>query len=192
MRLRPGSHITGIDPWQAGLERLRNRIIQYGITSISLIEGVAEKLPFPADQFDLVVSNNGINNVQDLEQTFKECNRVTRKGAEFLWTMNTNGSFKTFYHIFKTIVSDRNIPGGIENINQHIYLKRRPVEEMKTRLSNAGFKIRHMEESSFSYRFSSGSAMFRHTFIRAAFLESWKKLVPAVQLDEIFTEFEKS
>jgi len=191
MRLGTGSHITGIDPWQAGLERLRYRIIQYGITNISLIEGVAEKMPFPADHFDLVVSNNGINNVQDLEQTFDECYRVAKKGAELLWTMNTNGSFKIFYDTFKTIVNDRNIPGGEGNIDQHIYLKRRPVEEMKSRLSNAGFQTLHIEKSSFSYRFANGSAMFRHTFIRAAFLDSWKKLVPADKMDEIFTELEK-
>jgi arsenite methyltransferase len=191
MRLGPSCHLTGIDPWKAGMARIKDRISHYEISNISLIEGVAENMPLPSDFFDLLVSNNGINNVQDLEQAFKECNRVARKGAEFLWTMNTDGSFKTFYDTFKAIVSEKNLESVNENINQHIYLKRRPIPEMKTRLNKAGFEIISIGESSFSYRFSSASAMFRHTFIRLAFLESWKKLVPPDKLNEIFDELEK-
>jgi ubiquinone/menaquinone biosynthesis C-methylase UbiE len=191
MRLGPKSHITGIDPWKAGIQRIRDRIAQYGIANISLIEGVAENMQLPSNHFDLLVSNNGINNVQNLQQVFKECNRVSTQGAEFIWTMNTDGSFKPFYETFKALIIEKNIKNSLENIDQHIYLKRRPVTEMKTRLIDAGFAIRSIEESSFSYRFASGSAMFRHTFIRLAFLESWKKLVPANQMVEIFTELEK-
>ncbi len=192
MRLGQGSHITGIDPWKAGLARIRDRIAQYEITNISLIEGVAENMPLPSESFDLLVSNNGINNVQDLGQTFKECNRVARKGAEFLWTMNTDGSFKTFYECFKAVIIQRKLNSVIETIDQHIYLKRRPLEEMKLRLHEAGFELITIEESAFDYRFSSGSAMFRHTFIRLAFLDSWKKLVPADKVHEVFSELEKN
>jgi arsenite methyltransferase len=191
MRLGQKSYITGIDPWKAGLARIRDRIAHYDITNISLIEGVAENMPLPSEHFDLLVSNNGINNVQNLEQAFKECNRVARKGAKFLWTMNTDGSFKTFYDSFKALVIEKNLESVSRKIDEHIYLKRRPVGEMKLRLEAAGFEIENMEESSFSYRFSSASAMFRHTFIRLAFLDSWKKLVPADKLQEIFTELEK-
>jgi arsenite methyltransferase len=191
MRLGQKSHITGIDPWKAGLTRIRDRISHYEITNISLIEGVAENMPVPSEHFDLLVSNNGINNVQNLEHAFKECSRVAKKGAKFLWTMNTDGSFKTFYDSFKALVIEKNLESVSRKIDEHIYLKRRPIEEMKLRLAAAGFEIVNMEESSFSYRFSSASAMFRHTFIRLAFLDSWKKLVQADKLQEIFTELEK-
>ncbi len=190
MRLGQGSHVTGIDPWKAGLARLRERVSHYGITNISLIEGVAEDMPLPSDHFDLLVSNNGINNVQDIEKAFRECNRVARNGAEFLWTMNTDESFKTFYDCFKLVVQDKNLGYLCDKIDEHIYLKRRPLGEMNTRLINAGFDVVDLEETCFSYRFSSASAMFRHTFIKVAFLDSWKKLVPPENLTEVFTELE--
>jgi arsenite methyltransferase len=191
MRFGPTCNITGIDPWKAGLARSRDRKIQYGITNITLIEGVAEKMPLPSNYFDLLVSNNGINNVRDLEQTFYECYRVAKNGAEFLWTMNTDGSFKTFYEIFKELLIERSLFDEKINLEQHIYSKRRPLEEMKTRLHAAGFEVRAIDESSFSYRFASGTEMFRHAFIQVAFLESWKNLVPVKHLNEIFTELEK-
>jgi arsenite methyltransferase len=190
MRLGTNSHITGLDPWKAGLARIREKMDQYDIPNISLTEGVAENMPFPSDHFDLIVSNNGINNVADLEQTFNECHRVAKQAAEFIWTMNTANSFNSFYEIFKELVIERKIKDAIDGINKHIYIKRRPVTEMLTRLNAAGFKVSGTEESSFSYRFSSGSAMFRHTFIRVAFLDSWKKLVPGNQVEEIFSELE--
>lgn len=191
MRLGTSSQLTGIDPWKAGLARMRERIARYGITNISLIEGVAENMPLPDNHFDLIISNNGINNVQNLDLTFAECNRVAKKGCEFIWTMNTFASFKIFYETYSSLVTERNLISVRENIDQHIYLKRRPVAEMKTMLMAAGFDINSVEESSFSYRFASGSAMFRHAFINVAFLDSWKKLVPSDQMNEIFTELEK-
>ena len=190
MRLGQGSHVTGIDPWKAGLARMRERVSHYGLTNISLIEGVAENMPLPSDHFDLLVSNNGINNVQDLDKAFLECNRVAKKGAEFLWTMNTDGSFKTFYNCFRETVNENNLAHLSKEINEHIYIKRRPLVEMKSRLNNAGFEVEAIEESSFNYRFSNASAMFRHTFIKVAFLDSWKNLVPAEHHQKIFTELE--
>ena len=191
MRLGPKSQLTGIDPWKAGLARTRERIARYGITNISLIEGVAENMPLPDNHFDLIISNNGINNVQNLDLTFAECSRVAKKGCEFIWTMNTSASFKIFYETYSSLAIERNLKSVRENIDQHIYLKRRPVAEMKTMLMAAGFDINSVEESSFSYRFASGSAMFRHAFINVAFLDSWKKLVPSDRMNEIFTELEK-
>ena len=190
MLLGPKSHVTGIDPWKAGLVRIRERISGYQISNVTLIEGVAENMALPSNHFDLLVSNNGINNVQNLAQTFDECNRVAKQGAEFLWTMNTDSSFKVFYETLKNLIIEKNIKDGIANINQHIYLKRMPLDEVKSKLKASGFEIINIIESSFSYRFASGSAMFMHSFIRVAFLESWKKLVPDEQMEECFTELE--
>lgn len=190
MRLGNSSHVTGIDPWKAGLDRIRDRISHYGITNISLIEGFAENMPLPSEHFDLLVSNNGINNVQDIPKTFAECNRVAKKGAYFLWTMNTEDSFKPFYEAFKALALEKNMPDLVAKINEHIHQKRRPVKEMTDMLAIAGFQVESIDNSSFAYRFANASSMFRHTFIKLAFLESWKNLLPASKWIEIFPELE--
>jgi ubiquinone/menaquinone biosynthesis C-methylase UbiE len=58
----------GIDPWRAALERARRKAETRALASVRLYEGVAEALPLADRTVDLIVSNNGINNVPDLDR----------------------------------------------------------------------------------------------------------------------------
>jgi ubiquinone/menaquinone biosynthesis C-methylase UbiE len=62
-RLGETSMVYGIDPWTEVIDRAQLKIAKYGIKNIVLISGYAEKLPFENSFFDIIVSNNGINNV---------------------------------------------------------------------------------------------------------------------------------
>ena len=39
-----------------------------------------DNLPFENHCFDLIVSNNGVKNIQDITRAFRECRRVVPKG----------------------------------------------------------------------------------------------------------------
>jgi hypothetical protein len=54
-----------------------------------------------------------------------------------------------------------------------------------------GFAVKNLEHDHFCYKFSSGTAMLNHYFIRLAFMESWIKFLPEDKLDEIFDLIEK-
>ena len=77
-RLGSSSKVYGIDPWKAAVERTQNKINVLGLTSIELIEGVAENIPLPDDSVDLIVSNNGIDDVHDLDKVMRECSRIAK------------------------------------------------------------------------------------------------------------------
>ena len=66
MRLGSSSRIYGIDPWHAGMERARWKKEIMNVQNVELIRGLAEDMPFEDSFFDLLVSNNGINNVRSL------------------------------------------------------------------------------------------------------------------------------
>ena len=74
------------------------------VQNVELIEGAAEHMPFENNFFDLLVSNNGLNNVQDLPKTLSECSRVSRPGAQFVFTFNTNKTFTEFYDVFREVL----------------------------------------------------------------------------------------
>ena len=81
MRLGPTCKVFGIDPWKAAIERTKFKLKYIGVQNVELVEGVAEQMPFENNFFDLIVSNNGLNNVQDLPKTLNECSRVSRPGS---------------------------------------------------------------------------------------------------------------
>src|SRR5512138_2099439 len=57
-RLDQGSMVTGVDPSSECVETIRSKIRSGGLANASIVEGFAEKLPFPDASFDLVTSNN--------------------------------------------------------------------------------------------------------------------------------------
>jgi ubiquinone/menaquinone biosynthesis C-methylase UbiE len=191
MRLGKSCKVYGIDPWKAAIERTSYKIKHYGITNVELIEGVAENITLETNSIDLLVSNNGINNVQDLSKTLSECNRVAKKGAQFVITVNLPDSMIEFYTVFEKVLIENGFKELIPDLKAHIYKKRIPLETHRKLLDENGFKVLKAKESEFSFRFNDAESMFSHFLISLAFLDSWKEIVPETHRKEIFLEIEK-
>ena len=190
MRLGPSSKVYGIDPGKAGMERAQLKLKYADVQNIELIEGVAETLPFENNFFDLIVSNNGLNNVQDLTKVLEECNRVSKMTAQFVFTFNTNRTFIEFYDMFREVLREHGLRECEEKIDAHIYSKRKPLSEFKDMLGEAGFLIRAIHEDEFTYRFSDGTSIFNHFFMKLAFMGAWKEIVPESLQNEVFQQIE--
>jgi arsenite methyltransferase len=190
MRLGPSSKVYGIDPGKAGMERTRLKLKYADVQNIELIQGIAETLPFENNLFDLIVSNNGLNNVQDLAKVLAECNRVSKMAAQLVFTFNTNRTFIELYDVFREVLKEHGLPDCEKNIDAHIYSKRKPLSEFKEMLEAAGFLVRAIDEDEFIYRFSDGTSMFNHFFMKLAFMEAWKEIVTSGIQDEIFRQIE--
>ncbi len=191
MRLGPSSKVYGIDPWKVGLERARLKLKYTGVNNVELVEGVAENMPFEDNFFDLIVSNNGINNVQDIDKTFSECNRVARIGAQFVFTFNTERTFAEFYDLYRETLKENSLQEYGAKIDAHIYAKRRPLPEIKNILQASGFRINALYEDEFSYHFSDGTSMLNHFSMKLAFLDAWKEIVPVDLQGKVFRQIEE-
>lgn len=78
----PGVQITGLDPSVKMLEVGQQKIAAEQLTDrITLVEGDAQKLPFPDHSFDGVCMAFGIRNVPDRKQALREMSRVTKPGG---------------------------------------------------------------------------------------------------------------
>ena len=190
IRLGNSSKVYGIDPWKAGIERAKQKIKMFGLSNIELVEGIAEQMPFQNNFFDLIVSNNGINNVQDIEKTFNECNRVTKVGAKFVFTFNTDQTFIEFYNVYREVLRENGLEKYNEKISEHIYSKRPPVSEIENKLKKYGFRINSISDDKFHYRFADGTAMLNHAVIKYAFMDSWKKIILENYHVKIFKQIE--
>lgn len=191
MRLGNTSKVYGIDPWKAGIERAKSKLQVNGVTNLELTEGVAENLPFENNFFDLLVSNNGINNVQDLAKTFAECNRVAKKGAQFVFTFNTDESFIEFYDIYRQALIECNLQQYNNAIDEHIYIRRKPLAEIKKLAEDSGFTIKALQSDVFFYHFADALALFNHFTVQYAFIGGWKEIIPEQYCDKVFTLIEE-
>ena len=191
MRLGNSCKLYGIDPWEAALERIKAKIKVYGINNVELINGVAENIPLPDNSVDLIISNNGLNNVKDINSVLSECCRISRIGSQLIFTYNTDKTMVEFYGVLEELLIEKNMTSEISLMNEHIYKKRKPVEEFVQLLNDNGFGINEISHDKFTYIFVDGTAMFNHFLIKLAFIDSWKVLIPEEIQNEFFEEIVK-
>jgi ubiquinone/menaquinone biosynthesis C-methylase UbiE len=176
-RLGSSCNVFGIDPWNTATERAKLKMKIWGITNLQILEGRAEELPFENDYFDLIISNNGTNNVDNEEKVFSEISRTAKSGAQLVITLNLLETMIEFYEIYEKVLVKNNKIDEVEKLKSHIHSKRKPLSSTKEIIENAGFEINEIFEDSFSLRFLDGSTMFNHFFIRLAFMESWRNIL---------------
>jgi arsenite methyltransferase len=191
MRLGPTSKVIGIDPWKHAHKRVQLKLAHTRVQNIELIEGVAEAMPFADCTFDLIFSNNGINNVQDLSKSLQECYRVAKNDAQFVFTFNLEKTFIEFYMLFRETLKELGLQQYERNIDAHIYSKRKPLAEMRSAVERAEFKITEVYEDTFHYRFADGTSMLNYFPFKLSFLPSWKEIVPEEQQEMIFQRLEE-
>lgn len=191
MRLGKTCKFYGIDPSEAVLERARKKADFYGLNNVTFLNSKAEHTPFSASFFHLIVSNNGFNNVDNLELALKESYRIAAPRCQFLMTMNTAGTMIEFYRLFEEVLREERLSDAVQKMKQHIATKRPRQIKVVSLLRKAGFKHIQKHRNSFAYRFTDGSSMLQHGFIQLAFLESWKELVPLEKQKSVFNKTER-
>lgn len=190
MRLGNSSKVYGIDPWKEVFERIRKKINYYEINNVILIEGSAEAIPLNDKSVDLITSNNGINNIANIDKAISECSRIMKTGGQFVFTMNTELTMIEFYTHLESILKEMKMESEIKLMHQHILNKRPPIKNILSLLNKYGFFVKDLEQNQFNYRFADGTSMFNHYFIRLAFISSWIKLLPEEKVEELFNKIE--
>jgi ubiquinone/menaquinone biosynthesis C-methylase UbiE len=188
-RLGSTCRVHGIDPWAAALQRARRKAQVRQVRNVSLWQGDAAAMPFPDGQFDLVVSNLGINNFSDPEAVLRECRRVSGQTARLVLTTNLQGHMEEFYAVFESTLFEMGLPNAITALQAHIR-HRATVEGLAALFERAGFRLSEVREEKESMRFLDGSALLQHYFIRLGFLDGWTGVLPAEEQEQALSRLE--
>ena len=189
-RLGSTCEAFGIDPWQQAVERINLKIRTYNLTNVKAVKGVAEHLPFENQYFGLVVSNNGINNVNDATLALSECYRVSRPDAQFVLTLNLEDTMKEFYQVYGETLIQRGLQDKVAAMKRQIYNKRRPLHETRFWLEKAGFEIQSINHDHFTLRFLTAKSLFHHALIKYWFLDGWKRILDDSVVEAVFRQME--
>ena len=133
-RLGPSCPVYGVDMWPAGLDRVHRKIRARGIGNATPVQGRAEALPFPDAFFGLIVSNNGINNVESIPAALGECARVSAPGAQLLLTLNLDGSLREFYDVLRQNLARAGLADRLPGVDAHIRAKRPALDALASQL----------------------------------------------------------
>lgn len=188
-RCGPGCRAYGIDTWRPALLRADEKRRTYGLRAAAVSVADAARLPFRAKQFDLVVSNLGINNFADPVAAFAECARVLKPGGVIAVTTNLRGHMREFYDVMADVLAGLRNDGALAALRTHVD-HRVTVDEVVQMYSDAGLAVTRVEQDSGVMRFADGTALLRDYFIKLGFLEAWKQVVAPAQRYETFRALE--
>jgi arsenite methyltransferase len=185
-RLGATCNVYGIDPWEAAVTRAARKMYTLRIGNTLPVMGRGEELPFEDGCFDLIVSNNGINNLDDAEAVLSECRRTSRSGAQLVITVNLPGTMIEFYKIYKSTLYELGKREEIEKMIEHIAAHRKPLKTTKQMIEAAGFHIDLIREETFRMSYTDGEALLNNPQIQIAFLNPWQRILDEEDLEPVF------
>ena len=189
-RLDPSSTLYGLDPDNDVLALARAKAAALELANVRFLASPAEHIALADSSVDLIVSNNGINNVADAEQVLQECFRIARPGAQMVLTVNLPETMKEFYSVFEAVLRDLSLTDEIKAMQEHIYAKRKPLATTEAWIQAAGFTIVSSRQDSFTLSYLDGTAFFKHHEISRYFLPPWRDVVRPERVERVFSEIE--
>jgi ubiquinone/menaquinone biosynthesis C-methylase UbiE len=85
-----GANVTAIDLTPRAVELAQAHLQLYHLNA-QVLEGNAEKLSFPDNTFDVVVSSGVLHHTPDTDAAFRECRRVLKPGGQAKITLYRKG-----------------------------------------------------------------------------------------------------
>jgi arsenite methyltransferase len=182
--------VTGIDIWKEGLNRAKKKIEFYKLENVKIVESDGAKQPFKDSEFDLIVSNLGLNNFSDPQAALFECYRVAKSEATIALTTNIKGHMQEFYDLFREILIDLNKKEYLDklSVNEN---HRGTKESICELLQNCGFNIVRVIEEKFQMRYLDSGALFNHSLTWIGFLDGWRSAADPEDEEEVFDRLEK-
>lgn len=191
MRFGTICKVYGIEIWEAGVNKTREKISVLNLSNAEIIHGNAQELPFEDEYFGLIISNNGLNNVEDVEKVLSECYRTLKPGGQFTFTFNLPDTMYEFYNEFKQVLEENNMKDELRKVDLHIREKRKTPGEMFDLLCKYKFVVNSSLSYSFGYKFTDAESMINYFIIRDSFLPVWLEILKEDDREKIFTEISK-
>ena len=189
-RLDPISKLTGIDTWETAVERANWKKSQYRLPNVEIIRCDAAKMPFHDKEFDLIVSNLGLNNFDNPQAVIRECYRVVKRPGRICLTTNLEGHFMEFYAVFEATLKELGMEHYLPKLKAQEQ-QRGTDETIRELLEDARFSVLKIIRDKFYMRYIDGTALLRHFLTIVGFLPGWRSVLPLEREAEVFALLEK-
>src|ERR1700744_6507268 len=122
-------------------------------------EAASPKLTFPADVYDLVVCNAGLNEMDDPQGAIADFVRVAKPGGRVAVTMPLAGTFHEFYDLFREVLHKLDRGDALDRLEEYL-AQQPPLEQLEGWLEDAGLVDLKSEYDSFTLLFKSSREFF--------------------------------
>jgi ubiquinone/menaquinone biosynthesis C-methylase UbiE len=186
-RLDDQGRIIAIDPSAPLLDVARRKA---GETSGKRIffrsEGVAPKLSFANEVYDLVMCNLGLDEVDEPAEALREFARVAKPGGQVLATLVLRGTWTEFYDIYREVLIKHDKHETLAKLEQLVEAHPEPETAIRW-MEGAGLSNVQLDVEHFTLLFRSSREFFFAPVIEYGPLSRWKEIAGKGQeMQDIF------
>jgi arsenite methyltransferase len=184
-RFGPSVKVYGVDNWQAAMVRTRQKIAAWELENVTLIEADAQCIDLPDRSIDLITSNLGLNNFENVSAVLGECKRLLKPNGKLCLSTNLYGTFAEFYAAMKAVAPPE-LQAKIQSQEGHRYA----LNDLQKLLERHGFQTVKSVSQTFTMTYANGTAFLNDYFIGMGFLPSWIALVDEAARPKYFVQVE--
>jgi ubiquinone/menaquinone biosynthesis C-methylase UbiE len=149
-------------------------------------ESTLPKLSFAEEVYDLVLSNAGLQQLDDPEPAVRECARVTKLGGRVIATYPLAGTFGEFHDLFREVLVKGDYKDAIDRLDAYL-TRYPPLEQAAGWFEDAGLTDIETEFESFTLLFKSSREFFFAPIIEYGPLSTWKAIAgKGQQMQDVF------
>ena len=179
------SQIYGIDIWEAGIHRTREKIRIFEIEHIKILEKSATEIDMEDNQIEIVTSNLGVNNFQEISKVYREIRRVLKPTGSLCITTNPIGTFAELFEVFESLMAGMELKNALAELEKYV-ARRKDKSAIVKELEEHGIRLVKSKSDSTIMRFLDGEALLDHSLIRIAFRETWEQMIGKEKVHEFF------
>lgn len=179
-RFGTDSKIYGIDIWEGGIKRTKEKIKTLELRNIEILEESATSIKLPRESVDLITSNLGVNNFSERRQVYQELYRILRQGGSVAITTNPIGTFKELFVLFEEVLKDLGQYNSIVQLDTYI-ANRNTESQIIKEFEASDFKFKQKVEDHTNIRFLSAESLLNHGLIRIGFREGWENFLKEIE-----------
>lgn len=174
------SKIYGIDIWQEGIHRTKEKIKTLELDNIEILQESATSINIGDQEVDLITSNLGVNNFDQKHEVYQEIYRILKQGGRLCLTTNPIGTFEELFGIFDAILKEMDLEE--EQNKLQAYVEHRNTEPgIVSEFNQHGLTLVKSMSDSTNIRFVDAEALLNHSLIRIGFRESWENMIHSDQ-----------
>ena len=184
-RFGENSKIYGIDIWEGGITRTKEKINTLELRNIEILNESASKISMEDNCIDLVTSNLGVNNFDEKDKVYAEIKRILKPKGRLCITTNPIGTFSELFDLFHSILIDLKLEEEVKKLSEYIE-HRKTKEQIVSEFEEIGLTLVKSKSDTTNMRFVDAQALLNHSLMRIGFREYWENMVNKSSVAEFF------
>jgi arsenite methyltransferase len=183
--------IAGLDPWEAGIQRARQKASEEWLRNVSFMVADITNSRIPDGTFDTITCNLGLPSFADPRAALGAMARLLRPGGTLILTTPLQTAMREFLDTYYLTLRDLKLTDYMRAL-EGVIGTRPTVAGARAALESLGFSVERTVTDSFTLTFADERAFLTSPLVHTTYMGAWRSLITDMTIRRlVFNEVER-